>query len=46
MCAFNISYCVGVVPMVLKMNACIMCDCLNDELLSMVQFGDQYLVLL
>ena len=28
------------------MNACIMCDCLNDELLSMVQFGDQYLVLL
>lgn len=46
MCAFNISYCGGVVPMVLKMNARIMCDCLNDELLSMAQFGDQYLVLL
>ena len=46
MCAFNILYCGGVVPMVLKMNARIMCDCLNDELLSMAQFGDQYLVLL
>ena len=46
MCAFNILYCIGVVPMVLKMNACIMCECLNDELLSMVQIGDQYLVLL
>ena len=45
MCAFNISYCVEVVPLVLKINACIMCDCLNDELLGMVQFGDQYLVL-
>ena len=46
MCAFKILYCVEVVPLVLKMNACIMCDCLNDELLSMIQFGDQYLVLL
>ena len=46
MFAFNILYCVEVVTLVLKMNACIMCDCLNDELLSMAQFGDQYLVLL
>ena len=44
MCAFNISYCVEVVFLVLRMNACNMCDCLNDELLNMVQFGDQYLV--
>ena len=27
------------------MNACTMYDCLNDELLGMEQFGDQYLVL-
>ena len=46
MCAFNFLFCVEVVILVLKMNACIMCNCLNDELLNMVQFGDQYLVLL
>ena len=40
---FNIWFCIEVILVILKMNAGIMVDGFNDEILSCVNTSDQYL---